>query len=65
MRDGSASRFDPDAGIAEAWSRFKNGTYKAEDVQLFRYEYFESRFGGLKLTMVFFMIKHRFGTRVH
>ncbi|MNF68502.1 hypothetical protein D3C84_503610 [compost metagenome] len=47
MRDGSVGRFDPDAGIADAWSRFQKGTYKAEDVQLFKHEYFEARFEGI------------------
>ncbi|MGF6171439.1 hypothetical protein M2426_005072 [Pseudomonas moraviensis] len=47
MRDGSVGRFDPDAGIAETWSRFQSGTFKQEDIQLFKHEYFESRFEGI------------------
>jgi len=47
LRDGSVGRFDADADIAEIWKGFQNGTYKADDVQLFKHEYFESRFEGI------------------
>jgi YD repeat-containing protein len=44
LRDGSVGLFDADADIAEAWSRMESGTHVPEDFNLFRHEYFESRF---------------------
>jgi filamentous hemagglutinin len=43
-------RFDPDYEIASAWKRMETGTHTPQDVQLFKHEYFESRFEKLYRT---------------
>jgi hypothetical protein len=44
FRSGEVMRFDPDADIAESWIRLQQGTQTADDLKLFKHEYFESRF---------------------
>ncbi|MDU9030472.1 LysM peptidoglycan-binding domain-containing protein [Pseudomonas mediterranea] len=44
FRDGSVGRFDPDLSIAESWMRMEQGKHVPSDIQLFKHEYFESKF---------------------
>lgn len=41
---GRTGRFDPDYEIGQAWQRMDAGTHTQADIQLFKHEYFESRF---------------------
>ena len=40
----SVGRFDPDFEIGQAWQRMESGQHLPQDIQLFKHEYFESRF---------------------
>jgi filamentous hemagglutinin len=40
----SVGRFDPDYEIGQAWQRMETGQHLPQDIQLFKHEYFESRF---------------------